>query len=54
MVGAESFIHLIAGDEKIVAKINSKEEHRKGDILKLSFDCEDIYLFDKESENAIE
>jgi len=53
MVGAESYIHLIVGDEKLVAKVNSKEERKEGDILKLGFGYDDIYLFDKESENAI-
>ncbi len=53
MAGAESFIHLIVGEEKIITKINSKKEPRKGDILKFDFGYDDIYLFDKESENSI-
>lgn len=53
MAGGESFIHLIVEKEKIVAKINSRKELKKGDILKFCFGYDDIYLFDKESENAI-
>lgn len=53
MAGAESFIHLIVGEEKIITKVNSKKEPRKGDILKFDFGYDDIYLFDKESENSI-
>lgn len=54
MAGAESFIHLVAEDEKIVAKINSKIELKKDDMLKLGFAYDDIYLFDKESRNSIQ
>ncbi len=53
MAGAESFIYLIVGEEKIITKVNSKKEPRKGDILKFDFGYDDIYLFDKESENSI-
>lgn len=53
MAGAESFIHLIVGNENIVAVINSKDEVKKGDLLKLYFGYGDIYLFDRESEKAI-
>ena len=52
-IRSESFIHLIVEKEKIVAKINSRKEPKKGDILKFCFGYDDIYLFDKESENAI-
>ncbi len=53
MAGAESFVHVIVGYEKIIAKIDSKEEPKKGDVLKFGFGYDDIYLFDKESENVI-
>ncbi len=53
MAGAESFIHLITEGEKVVAKVNSKKELKKGDILKFCFGYDDIYLFDKESENVV-
>ena len=52
MAGAESFVHLIVGYEKIIAKIDSKMESKKGDIVKFAFEYDDIYLFDKESGNA--
>lgn len=53
MVGAESFLHLMVGNEKIVAKINSKEEPKVGDVLRMNFSDNDIYLFDWKTENMI-
>lgn len=53
MVGSEAYLHFITEGFKAVATVGSGSKARAGDIVKLAFDKNKIYLFDAETEKSI-
>ena len=53
MVGSEAYLHFITEGVKAVARVGSGSKARTGDIVKLAFDKNKIYLFDAKTEESI-
>lgn len=53
LMGSETLAHMNVGGERITMKISSENYMKVGDKLDLNFPKEKLYLFDKETENAI-
>ena len=53
MVGSEAYLHFITEGVKAIARVGSGSKAKTGDIVKLAFNKNKIYLFDAETEKAI-
>lgn len=53
LLGAEALLYFEYGGSKITASVHSRTKAREGDVVRLAFDMEKSYLFDKETEQSI-
>ncbi len=53
MMGSETYLYLIIEGMRAIARVDSRSKAQIGDKIKLAFDKNKIYLFDKETEEAI-
>ncbi len=52
-LGSETILHVVAGEDSIVARVSAKTEAKEGLKMDLVFDMTTMRLFDKETERAI-
>ena len=53
LMGAEIYLYLITGEQKLIARVSSRSQARAGDTIKVALDVSRIHLFDKDTERAI-
>ena len=53
LMGAEIYLYLTTGEQKLIARVSSRSQARAGDTIKVALDATRIHLFDKETERAI-
>lgn len=53
LMGAEIYLHLVIGGQPSIARVSSQSEVKMGDMVKLQFHYNKMYLFDKDTEEAI-
>lgn len=53
MLGAETYLHILLGDIKLIARVNSKTQAKAGDTINIAFDLDKIHLFDSKTEKSI-
>jgi len=54
MMGAEKFLHLFAGTEKFLARVDPRTAARAGQEARLLFDADRIHIFDAETQAALD
>jgi multiple sugar transport system ATP-binding protein len=54
MMGAEKFLHLFAGTEKLLARVDPRTAARAGQEARLLFDVDRVHIFDSETEAALD
>lgn len=54
MLGAETFLYLNYGGEKLIAKVPPESAKQCGETIHIAFDTEKLYFFDRETELRIE
>ena len=52
-MGAEIYLYLVTGEQKLIARVSSRSQARAGDTIKVALDVSRIHLFDKDTERAI-
>lgn len=52
-MGAELYLHIVIGNQPIVARVSSRFDFRPGSDVKLALDVNKIHIFDPETEEAI-
>ena len=53
LVGAETYLYLVLGDEQIIARVSLDTKAQAGQPIKLALDGNKIHMFDKETKLAI-
>ena len=53
LLGAESFIHLIIGNNKITARVNGTSDVKAGDVIKVAINISKVHIFNKDTKEAI-
>ena len=53
LMGAEIYLYLVTGEQKMIARVSSRSQARAGDTIKVALDVSRIHLFDKDTERAI-
>lgn len=53
MMGSEIYLYLEAGGQKLIARTPSRTQIQSGSDIQIAVDVNKIYLFDKETEQAI-
>ena len=53
LMGAEIYLYLVTGEQKLIARVSSRSQARAGDTIKVALDVSRIHLFDKDTERAI-
>ncbi|MBQ4557492.1 MAG: sn-glycerol-3-phosphate ABC transporter ATP-binding protein UgpC [Clostridia bacterium] len=53
LMGAEIYLYLTVGEQKMIARVSSRSQARAGDKIKIALDTARIHLFDKDTERAI-
>ncbi|MBO6280274.1 MAG: ATP-binding cassette domain-containing protein [Bacilli bacterium] len=53
LLGYELIVYFYLGEKRILLKTSSKNEVKTGQDIKVAFDLQHIYFFDKETENRI-
>ena len=53
MMGNEKFLHLLAGDQKCLARVDPRTRARAGQEVQLAFDVDHMQTFDAQSQLAI-
>lgn len=53
LLGAEALLYFEYEGNKVIASVHSRTKARDGDTVRLAFDMEKAYLFDKETEQSI-
>ena len=53
LMGAEIYLYLLTGEQKLIARVSSRSQARAGDTIKVALDVSRIHLFDKDTERAI-
>ena len=53
LMGAETYLYLLADDNKFTARVNPRSTAKFGDTIKVAFDMEKLHLFDPETELSI-
>jgi multiple sugar transport system ATP-binding protein len=54
MMGAEKFLHLFAGTEKLLARVDPRTAARAGQEARLLFDVDRVHIFDFETQVALD
>jgi len=52
-LGSETLLHVMAGDDKIVARVNAKSQAQDGQKIDLVFDMTTMHVFDKATEKEL-
>jgi len=52
-LGSETLLHVVAGDDKIVARVNAKSQAQDGQKIDLVFDMTTMHIFDKATEKEL-
>ena len=52
-MGAETFIHILCGENRFVARVDAYTKAKMGEKIELVFDTEKLHIFDIETEKAI-
>ncbi len=52
-MGSETYLYLVIEGAKVIARVDSKSKAKIGDEVKVAFDKNKLYLFDKETEKSI-
>ena len=53
LMGAEIYLYLACGEQKMTARVSSRSTARAGDVIKVALDTSRIHLFDKDTERFI-
>ena len=53
MMGSETYLYLVIEGNLVIARVDSRNKAKIGDVVKMAFDKYRIHLFDKETEEAI-
>ena len=53
MMGSEILLYATFGNNSLIAKVSVKNTLKPGDSIEIAVDCNNIHLFDKETEQAI-
>ena len=53
LMGAEIYLYLVTGEQKMIARVSSRSQARAGDTIMVALDVSRIHLFDKDTERAI-
>ena len=53
LMGAEIYLYLVTGEQRMIARVSSRSQARAGDTIKVALDVSRIHLFDKDTERAI-
>ena len=53
LMGAEIYLYITVGEQKMIARVSSRSQARAGDKIKIALDVARIHLFDKDTERAI-
>ena len=53
LMGAEIYLYLLVGEQKMIARVSSRSQARAGDKIKIALEASRIHLFDKDTERAI-
>ncbi len=53
LMGAETYLYLLADDSKFTARVNPRTTAKTGDSIKVAFDLSKLHIFDKETEVSI-
>ena len=52
-MGAEIYLYLTVGEQRMIARVSSRSQARAGDKIKIALEASRIHIFDKETERAI-
>lgn len=52
-LGSETLLHVMAGNDKIVARVNAKSQAQEGQKIDLVFDMTTMHIFDKATEKEL-
>ena len=53
LMGSETYLHLKAGSYSLTARVNPRSTARAGDTIKLAFDPNKLYFFDKTTQETL-
>ena len=53
LMGAEVYLYLLMGGQKLIARTPGGYDKRGGAVEKFAFNMDKVHLFDKETEQAI-
>ena len=53
LMGAEIYLYLACGEQKMTARVSSRSTARAGDVIKVALDTSRVHLFDKDTERFI-
>ena len=53
LMGSETYLHLKAGGYSLTARVNPRSTARAGDTIKLAFDPNKLYFFDKTTQETL-
>jgi len=53
LMGAETNLYLLCGDQQLTAKVNPSSTAKAGDTIKVAFDIKKMHMFDPETEKCI-
>jgi len=53
LMGNEIFLHTLAGEEKLLARVDPRSQAKAGDTLEVAVDLERMHVFDPESREAV-
>ncbi len=52
LMGAETYLYLLSGDQSFTARVDPKSQAKAGDRIKITFEMERAHLFDEETEQC--
>ena len=53
LLGAESYLHLSKGDNRLTARVNGTSKSKYGDCIKVALNINKLHVFDKDTEEPI-
>ena len=53
LMGAEIYLYLSVGEQKMIARVSPRSTSRTGDTIKVALDATRIHIFDKDTEKCI-
>ena len=52
LMGSETYLYLLSGDQSFTARVDPKSQAKAGDRIKIAFEMERCHLFDEETEQC--